>query len=102
MPADVMAPPAVADIGRGRGEKRLEGKALPGDVGIAGKADRISVPAKARPAGEDETAFFAVASQIQKMEMVQNPQRIQAGSLDCVPCCQSIHQKSTPASSWGW
>src|SRR3954466_6358550 len=43
----VGAPPAVADVRGGRGELGLEVQRVPGDVRVAGEADRVAMAARA-------------------------------------------------------
>ena len=77
MSADIMAPPAIADI-RGRaGKIRLESKRFPGYHRISGKTYRISVRAGPCIAGKGHRAF-SIPRTVQKMKMVQHPQRIQS------------------------
>ena len=76
MAADIMAPPGIADIGRHGGELGLELQRLPGHKGIAGEADGITLAAGAGIAGE-EHGTLAVAGNIQNVQMIQHPQRIQ-------------------------
>ena len=47
MAANVMAPPAITNIGGCRSKVRLKIQSFPGNKAIAGKADRISVGARA-------------------------------------------------------
>jgi len=87
MPADVVAPPAIGDISSGGGEVRLEGQRLPANERVAGEADRVAMVAQAAPAGEDEGSL-ACPPQIQKVEVVQPPQRVktrQAGKRPLLP-----------------
>ena len=73
VPADVVAPPAVADVGRGRREERLEGERLPRDDGVAGEPDRIAVTARTGVPGEGQRPVIA------EVEVVEHPQRVDAG-----------------------
>jgi hypothetical protein len=54
VPADVVAPPAESDVGRGRRERNLEGQRAPGNDGVSRKADRVAVTAESAPARECE------------------------------------------------
>ena len=76
VPADVMAPPAVADVGRRAGEIGLEPQGFPGDHRVSGKAHGISVGARPRVTGEGHRPL-SVPGIVQEMEMVQHPERIQ-------------------------
>ena len=69
--ADVVGPPGVGDVGGGGGEVWLEGEALPGDGGVSGEADGVTVGAEAAPAGEDEGPFLAVAGEVVEVEVVE-------------------------------
>ena len=77
MPADVVAPPAVTDVGRRRGEIGLEPEAAPGHPRVAREADRVAVIAQPAPARKDEGAFAPVAAQVQKVQVIQPPQRVE-------------------------
>ena len=72
--ADIMAPPAVADVGGRGGEVRLEGERRPADAGIAGEADRAALAAVAAKAGEDHAAL-AVTLRGKEVHVVEHPQR---------------------------
>src|SRR4029079_7549262 len=72
--ADVVAPPAVAGVGRGRGEVRLEVPRLPGDVRVPGEADRVAVAADAGVARERQRPA-TVPARVEEMEVVEQPQR---------------------------
>ena len=83
--ADVVAPPAVADVGSAGGEFRLELQRLPRHDGVAGEADRVAVRARAGVTREGERARVAfavvaavVAGGIEVMQVVQAPQRVEA------------------------
>ena len=52
--ADVVAPPAIPDVGSGGGELRLEGERFPGHDRVSGEADRVAVGAGAGVPGEGE------------------------------------------------
>ena len=73
-----MAPPTVADIGRGGGELRLECERFPGDHRVAGEADRVAVRAGAGIAREGERPA-SVASGIKVVHVVEDPQRVESG-----------------------
>ena len=77
VPADVMAPPAVAHIGGSGGEVRLESQRIPGNDRVAGKADRVAVVAQAAPAREEEGALGAIPAQVVKMQVIDPPQRVE-------------------------
>ncbi len=105
--ADVVAPPAVADVGSAGGEFRLELERFPRHDGVAGEADRVAVRARAGVTREGERRGLRSCSRcrgggVEVMHVVQP----HSGSRPCCrvrpPCCQSIHQKSTPSSSMGW
>ena len=55
--ADVVAPPAVADVGPGRGVARLELQSSPARIGVTGEPDRIAVAAQPTPAAEPDRSF---------------------------------------------
>lgn len=57
MPADVVAPPSVPDVGRGAGEVGLERQRPPRDDRVPGKANGVTVVAQPTPTREDEGAF---------------------------------------------
>ena len=77
MPPDVMAPPAIADVG-GRGcEIRLKGQGRPTDYAVPGKSHRVAVAAWPRIAGKDQRTLSFPAD-ILCMIMIQHPQRVQA------------------------
>src|SRR5204862_2194436 len=73
----VMAPPAVADVRRGRGELGLEVQRRPGDVRVAREADRVAVAARAGVAREGERAA-PLAAGVEVVEVVEHPQRVDA------------------------
>ena len=75
--ADIVAPPAIADVRRRGGEIRLEGQAVPGDEGIAREAHRIAVAAGAGVAGEGQPRV-APSGGIQVARVVQHEQRVDA------------------------
>ena len=75
--ADVVAPPAVADVRGRRGELRLEVERRPRDVRVAGEADRVAVAARAGVAGEGQRAP-ALAPGVEVVEVVEHPQRVDA------------------------
>ncbi len=75
--ADVMTPPGISHVGGADGEVGLEVQRSPGDKGIARKAHRIAVTAKACIAGEDQGSF-PLSGIVQIVKMVQHPQRIQS------------------------
>src|SRR5512143_3131775 len=54
VPADVMAPPAVADVCRGGSEIRLVVQYLPANIRVAAEADRITMVAESAPARKDK------------------------------------------------
>ena len=76
MASDIMAPHAVADIGSRRGKVRLEVQRFPGDDGVSGKSDRISVAARSCVSGKGHRTF-SPSFVIQIMIMIQHPKRIQ-------------------------
>ena len=76
MPTDIMAPPAVADIGGGNGKVRLKIQRCPGHIGIPREAHRIALAARPGIPGE-EHGPFSIALDIRNMQMIQHPQRIQ-------------------------
>ncbi|OIQ88931.1 hypothetical protein GALL_291620 [mine drainage metagenome] len=78
VPADVVAPPAVADVARRRGEQRLERERRPRDHGVAGEPDGIAVAARARVPREGQGPT-AVAGAVEEVEVVEHPQRVDAG-----------------------
>ena len=57
--ADVVAPPAIPDVGSGGGELRLEGERFPGHDRVSGEADRVAVGAGAGVPGEGERPVAA-------------------------------------------
>ena len=77
MASDIMAPHAVADIGSCRGKVRLEVQRFPGDDGVSGKSDGISVAARSCVSGKGH-GTFSPSFVVQIMVMVQHPERIQA------------------------
>ena len=79
--ADVVAPPAVADVGGVRREIRLEGERIPGDMDVARETDRVAVVAQAAPAGEDEGPLRRVAAEVVEMEVVEEPERVEIFDL---------------------
>ncbi len=79
VPADVVAPPAVADVARGRGEVRLEVQRRPRDHGVAGEADRVAVAADPGVAGERQGPL-AVSPGVQEVVVVEQPERIEPGN----------------------
>ena len=80
VPADVVAPPAVAGVGRGRRELGLELQRLPADDRVAGEADRVAVAADPGVARERQRPA-AVARRVQVVEVVEQPQRVQPRQL---------------------
>ncbi len=79
--ADVVAPPAIGDVGRRGGEGGLESQRLPTHDRVAGKADRVAVTAQPAPAREDEGALFALAPHVIEVQMVEPPERVEAAHL---------------------
>ena len=77
MPADIMAPPAIADVSGGGGEIRLEGQRIPGDVRIARKADRIAVTAWPAITGKGHGRLI-LPQGVKIARMVEGEQRIHA------------------------
>ena len=75
VPADVMAPPCIPDIGGIGGKVRLKVKALPADYGIAGKSERIAVRADLGKAGKNEGSF-AGGGKVERMIVVERPERV--------------------------
>ena len=79
MAADIVAPPAVADVGRSGGESGLEIERLPADDGVTGETDRVAVTAQSTPAREDEGSFEPIPSQVIEMQVVEPAERVQSG-----------------------
>ena len=75
--ADVVAPPAIADVGRRGGKVRLEGEAFPVDEAIARKAYGIAMAAGATVAGKGQRRV-APAGRVQVAGVVQHEQRVYA------------------------
>ena len=100
--ADVVAPPAVADVARGRREVRLEVQRRPGDHRVAGEADRVAVAADPGVAGERQRPLPVVAPESRKWKWLSSHSGSSPGMRVTPPCCQSSHQKSTPSASRGW
>jgi hypothetical protein len=73
--ADVVAPPAVADVRRRGGELGLEVQRRPRDVRVAREPDRVAVAAGPRVARERERPP-AVAPGVEEVEVVEHPQRV--------------------------
>ena len=87
VPADVVAPPAVAGVGCRCGELGLEVQRLPGDDRVAREADGVAVAADAGIARERQGAA-AVARGVEEVEVVEQPQRVeprQLGHLALLP-----------------
>ena len=76
MTADVVAPPAIADIGCGFCKIGLEIQRLPGCHRIPGKTDRITMTARSCIAGEGHRPL-AFSLTVEEMKMIKDPQRIQ-------------------------
>src|SRR5512139_3206225 len=70
VPANVVAPPAVTDIGSRGGEIRLVVQHLPADIGVAAESDRVAVVAQPAPAREDKGTLAAVAAEIIIMKVI--------------------------------
>ena len=75
MPADVVAPPGVADVGRHGGEAGLEVQRCPGDDGIPGEAHGAAVAPRPGVAGEDH-APLPLAAVVPVVALVEHPQGI--------------------------
>jgi len=75
-----MAPPTVSHVCCGGCHLWLKCQAIPGDDGVPGKADRVTMPAQARPAGENEGALFVCAAKVKVMQVIKPEKWIQAGS----------------------
>ncbi len=78
--ADVMAPPAVADVGGGAGKVRLKVQGRPGSHRISGKTDGIAVRAVAGIPGKGH-GTLSVPAAVQEVDVIEHPQRIQSGDL---------------------
>jgi hypothetical protein len=98
--ADVVAPPAVGDVGRRGRHVRLEGQRRPGDDRIARKADRVAVVAQPAPAREDERPL-AVTGQVIEVEMIEPPQRVQPTQRRLRPLLP-IHPPEVNAHLFQW
>ena len=88
MPADVVAPPAKADVSGGSGEVWLKGQRRPVHVAVPGETHRITVVTQTTPAREDEASPFLCTRPVVKMEVVQPPERVetrQAALLALLP-----------------
>ena len=57
VPSNVVAPPAVANVGGGGGKIWLEIKAIPIYMGIAGEANGVAMVAQPPPTREDKRPF---------------------------------------------
>ena len=77
MPADIMAPPAIANVGGSGGEIRLKGQRIPSDVRIARKADRIAVAAWPAITGKGHSRLI-LPQGVKIARMVEGEQRIHA------------------------
>ncbi len=81
--ADVVAPPAVADVGGRRRELGLELEPLPGDLRVAREADRVPVRPRAGVPRKGQRLLqhleTALAGQV--VVVVEHPQRVDAGDL---------------------
>ena len=97
--ADVVAPPAVAGVGRGRGEVGLEVQGLPGDDRVAGEPDRVAVAADPGVAGERQRPLVLrrPRPESRKWKWLSSHSGSRPAILVTPPCCQSSHQKSTPS-----
>ena len=78
--ADVMGPPAVADVGGCSGEFGLELEGGPGCDGVAGEADGVAVGAGTAVAGEDEGVCVACGV-VEEVEVVEDPEWVDAGDF---------------------
>ncbi len=74
--ADIMAPPAVTDVGGRIGKIRLEVKGFPGNHRIPRKSYRVSVRPRSRITGKGH-GTLSVSAAVQKMIVVQHPERVQ-------------------------
>lgn len=72
--ADIMTPPAVANIGGRCGKLWLKLQRCPADNGVTREADRIPLTAWSGKPGENDS-LSAITSAIQILEMVQHPGR---------------------------
>ena len=77
VPADVVAPPAVADVRRGRRETRLERERLPRHDRITRETHGVTVRAGARKPRERERALDRPLA-AREMLVVEHPQRVHA------------------------
>ena len=93
VPADVVGPPVVADIGGCRGELGLEAQGVPGGDGVPGEADGRAVAGGVGETGEGDGAAAvalhpaarpgagALAPGVQVVDVVEHPQRVQARDI---------------------
>ena len=72
MTTNVMAPPAVTNVGSRAREIRLKIQGIPGHMGISGEAYRIAVRTRSCISGEGDGAL-TVPGTVQIMIMVQHP-----------------------------
>jgi hypothetical protein len=111
-----MAPVAKSYVACSRGEFRLEVERFPRNIRIL----KISQNPKlnlAQLTPENPIGYLPLPGPAYLEKVIGLPIRliesikwkwlsIHKGSIpgirECVPCCQSIHQKSTPSSSRGW
>ena len=80
MPADIVAPPAISDIGRGRCKVRLKIQRIPGHQRIPGKSSRIAVASWPCVSGKRQRAL-SIPPVVQIVKMVQYPQRVKPFDL---------------------
>ena len=84
MASDVVAPPAITDIRGIRSKIRLKFERVPCCDRIAGKSHRIPVASRSRIPRKRHWPL-SVSPAVQKMVMVQHPQRIQSGNSAVPP-----------------
>ena len=75
MSANIMAPPAISNIGSCIGKIRLKIERLPGNHCIPGKSNRISVTSRTCISGKRHRTF-SISFAVKKMKMIENPERI--------------------------
>ena len=76
VPADIVAPPRIADVACRRRKVRKIAKRFPSDRGIPRKTERIPMRARAAIAGKDQTDVMTCGV-IQIVIMVEQPKRVQ-------------------------
>ena len=84
MAADIVTPPTVAGIGGRSGKIWLKIQALPGCEGITGEAQRIPMTSQTGITGQNH-GTFSIPAVIQRVVMVQRPERIQSGNSGVFP-----------------